>query len=400
MAWCGALALAAGAGCSPAPETKEAAKPEPRRAAVARVEALEVEQTVYATGSLAAQDRTVLSAKVPGRLESITADLGARVKKGDLLARIEKQDFELKRRQAEAALAQARARLGIALTGEEDQVEIEATSIVREAKALLGEAEKNRNRILRLREQGILPDAEVETAEAQFQVAVNRHEEAGHEARNRAATLKLRQAELDIAAQELMDTEFRAPFDGTVELRQASPGEFLSVGVPLLTLVRIDPIRLRLEISEVDAPKVRLGQRILLRIEGQTEGGQAAGNIGRLSPVITADNRMLVAEADLPNADGMLRPGSFAKADIVIDEKARGLFVPKSAVLIFAGMQKIFLVENGMAAEREVSLGRTRGGKIEVRGRVKAGDTVVAEPAGLRHGQAVEPLVEPTAGGS
>src|SRR5262245_19357995 len=183
-------------------------------------------------------------------------DLGTPVRKGDLLAQIEKRDFELRRQQAEAALWQARARLGLALTGEEDKVEPERSSVVKEAKAVLAEATKNRDRLLKLREQGIIPDADVETAEAQYQVALNRYDEALHEAKNRMATLQQRKAELDLAAQELRDTEVRAPFDGVVELRQTSPGEFLNLAVPILTLVRIDPIRVRLEISEKDAPRV------------------------------------------------------------------------------------------------------------------------------------------------
>src|SRR5687767_10515480 len=227
---------------------------ETRKVRTVRVQRLDTEETVYATGSLAAQDRATLSAKVPGRVESIEADLGSAVKRGDLLARIERQDYELKRRQAEAALAQARARLGLSLGGEEDKVEPEQASIVKEARALLNEATKNRDRAKNLRAEGVIPEAEVETAEAAFQVAVNRYDEAVHEAKNRMATLRMRQAELELAGQQLNDTEIRAPFAGIVEQRQTSPGEYLNVAAPLMTLVRVDPIRLRLEVSERDAP--------------------------------------------------------------------------------------------------------------------------------------------------
>ena len=361
---------------------------EAKKVRVARVQRLDTEETVYATGSLLAQDRATLSAKVPGRVASIEADLGMAVKQGDLLAQIERQDYELRVRQAEAALAQARARLGLSLGGEQDKVEPEKTSIVKEAQALLNEATKNRERIKNLRLEGVVPEADVETAEAAYQVAVNRYEEAVHEAKNRMATLKLRQAELELAQQQLNDTEIRAPFAGVVEQRQTSPGEYLGIGVPVLTVVRVNPIRLRLEISEKDAPRVQSGQTVHLRVEGSER--QHDGKISRVSPVISNNNRMLVAEADVPNAEGLLRPGSFAKANVVVNEKAPGFFVPQEAVLTFAGMQKIFLVQGGKAVEKEVTLKRERDGLVEILGQFKGGEEVVVDPGTLRNGQPVE----------
>jgi RND family efflux transporter MFP subunit len=209
-----------------------------------------------------------------------------------------------------------------------------------------------------------------------------------HEAKNRMATLLQRKAEVDLADQELRDTEIRAPFDGVVEQRQTSPGEFLNLATPVLTLVRIDPIRLHIEISEKDAPRVRLDQKVYLRVEGLDQ--PLEGRLGRLSPVISAGNRMLVAEADLPNPSGILRPGSFVKADVVVNDKLPGTFVPKTAIVTFAGIEKIFVVEKGKAAEKEVSLKRKRGDLVEIEGNVKVGDLVVVEPGNLRNGQPIQ----------
>lgn len=375
-------------GCAKRAETAPPrAQLEQRKVHVARLEELAVEETVTAKGSLAAQERAVLSAKVPGRVEGILVDMGNAVKEGDLLARIESRDYELRRQQAEAALAQARARLGIALSGEEDKAEPERTSIAKEARALLSEATKNRDRFVKLREEGVIPEADVETAESAYQVALNRYDESIHEAKNRIATLKQRQAELAMADQQLKDTEIRAPFPGIIELRQTSPGEFLSVGVPILTLVRVDPIRARLEVVEKDAPRVHVGQTVHLRVQGSAEAHD--GVIRRVSPVIAAGARMLLSEADLPNADGSLRPGSFVDAQIVVTKDARGIFVPQSAVSTFAGIQKIFLVQQGKAVEKEVRLGREHGKLVEVLGKLEAGAMVVVDPGTLRNGQPV-----------
>ena len=376
-------------GCAEKGEAKRAEHKEaPKKVSVAKVELLPAEETVYATGTLAAMDRAVLSAKVPGRVQEIRADLGSNVKKGDVLAQIEKTDFELKKLQADAALAQARARLGLALTGEEDKAAPENVSIVKEARAVMNEATKNRERIGRLREQGIIAEAELETVEANYQVALNRYEESLHEAKNRLAMLKQRQAELNIADQELIDTTIRAPFDGVVEARQTSPGEYLKEATPILTLVRINPIRLRAEVAEKDAPHVKSGQEVRLQIEGVEQ--EYRSKMSRLSPVITAENRMLIAEADFDNADGSLRPGSFGKIEIVVNAARETLFVPASAVVTFAGMQKVFVVNAGKAVEKEVHCGRRKADKLQVLSGLKRGEIVVLEPGNLRAGQTVE----------
>ena len=381
------IILGGASGCSKKADAPAETKIAPKTVRVMPAQQQAVEQTVYGTGTLAAQDRAVLSAKIPGRVDAVLVDLGSAVHKGDLLVTLQKQEFELKRQQAEAALWQSRARLGLALTGEEDKVEPEKTSIAREAKALLGEATKNRERLVKLRDQGIIADAEVETAEAQFQVAGSRYEESLHEAKNRIATLQQRKAELALTEHDLKETEFRAPFDGVIELRQTSAGEFLNVGTPVLTTVRIDPIRLRLEVAEKDAPQVRMNQRVYAQIEGLDQ--KIEGRISRLSPVISAGNRMLLAEADLPNPSGILRPGSFAKGDVVVVDNASAVFVPATAVVNFAGLQKVFVVESGKAVEKEVTLKRKRGNQIEISSGIKPGDLVVVEPGSLRNGQPV-----------
>ena len=377
------------AGCTegPASPTQAASPAEPREVSIATVEQLPSADTVYATGTLAAFDRATLSTKVPGRLQEISVDLGTRVEKGQPLARIDSTDYTLRLKQAEAALAQARALLGLALTEEDDSAEPENTSIAREARAVLDEAAKNRERILLLRKQGIIAEAEVEAAETSFQVASNRFQTALDEAQNRLAVLAERQAELAMAKQQLKDTTLTAPFAGTVERRQASPGEYLALGAPIVTLVRIDPVRLRADVPERDAPKVRSGQRVLLQLEGSDL--VRTGVVARLSPVISPEDRMLRVEADFPNPDGFLRPGSFAKAVIVVDETRTGLFVPESAVVTFAGIQKIFTVNEGLAHEREVTTGKRRGDRIEITRGIKEGEQVVIDPGTIRDEQPV-----------
>jgi RND family efflux transporter MFP subunit len=317
-----------------------------RKVKTAKVERGTIEEIVMATGSLAAQDRAVLSVKAPGRLEEILVDIGSKVDQGAVLARIEKNDYALKKQQAEAAL--------------------------KEAKAVLQEAERNLARITKLQAQGIVPEAETETLQSAHQVAVTRVDQ--------------RQAEVNQAEQSLLDTEIKAPFAGVVEMRQANLGEYLNTAAPILTLVRIDPIRLKLEVAETDSASIRPGQTVRLHAE-TTNAPVALGQLVRLSPVISAVNRMLQVEADLENKEGLLRPGSYVEADIVVDPKKQALTIPSSALFTFAGLEKVVVVEQGKAKEVAVRTGRRSQGKIEILSGLKEGQIVVLEPGNIKTGE-------------
>jgi len=381
-----AVLFFAGCGKGGVSAEKPAAKEEARVVRLAVATQKEVERTLSATGVLAARDQAVLSAKVAGRVEEISVDVGSVVKQGDVIGQIQKRDYELRALQSRAAAAAARARLGLPLEGTNDAIDVKDSSIVREARAQLEEQAKNRERSGLLAKQGILSEAESETAEAAYQVAVNQYEEATQEANNRRAVLAQRRAELNIAEQQLADAVVRAPFDGVVQERRASAGEYLMEGAPLATLVRVDPIRLRLEVSERESMAVQRGQRVRFRVDGDTN--VYLGKIERLSPVITQDNRMFQIEADVAN-DGRLRPGAFARADILINEKAPAITIPRNAVAMFAGVEKVFLVESGKAVERRVTTGAVHGTEIEISKGLQAGEAVILDPGSMRAEQPV-----------
>ncbi|MDX1951576.1 MAG: efflux RND transporter periplasmic adaptor subunit [Verrucomicrobiota bacterium] len=346
-----------------------------------------VQRSILVNGLLAAEEQAVLSVKAPGRVREVFIDLGSSVKAGDPVAQIEKRDYELRLQQARAAVSQARARVGLPLEGDDDTLELEQVSIVREAKALLEEATKNRNRIQELNRQGILSQSELESAVAAFLVAVNRSDEALHDARNRLAILSQRRAELAIILQELEDTTIRAPFDGMVQDRKANLGEYLAAGAPVATLVRMDPIRLRVEIPEREAPQVKVGQSILLHIEG-IQGPPRRGKLVRLAPAVSQESRVVLAEASFKN-DGSLRPGTFAQGEIVVKEADTTLLIPRSAVLVFAGVERVFFVSNNIAMEQRITTGSSFGDKVEVVRGLKPATEVILQPGNLRSGEAV-----------
>ncbi len=378
-------------GCSRKPATNARPADAARPVKVVRAELRPLERIVIATGSLAAHEQATLSVKVPGRIQSMAVDLGSTVNKGDLIAQLEQIDYELRQKQAAAALAQARARVGLPLEGTDENVDVEQTSSAKQARAVLDEATKNRERVLSLSNEGISSKSEVDTVEAAYRVALNRYETAREEARTLLAVMAQRRIEYEIATQALHDTTITAPFAGAIQHRAATAGEYVEAATPIATLVKADPLRLRLEVPERQSIHVRTGQTVRVLVEGDTN--LYTGRLERLSPALTEDNRMLMVEADVPNR-GSLRPGLFVRAHIVTTAQDPGLTIPAVALVNFAGIEKVFVVVDGKAIERNVNSGRTGPDWIEIRNGIKAGDFVVLDPGNLRAGQAVNPVVE------
>jgi RND family efflux transporter MFP subunit len=316
-------------------------------------------------------------------------DLGSIVRRGQVIADLEPTDYKLRVQQSEAALAQARARLGLAPDGTDDSVDPEQTATVRQARAVLDEARFNRDRAAKLVEQGIIAKADYETANATFKVAEGRYQDAFEEIRNRQGVLAQRRSEVALARQQLKDTAVVAPIDGVVQEKRTSAGEYLAAGAPVVTVVKIDPLRLRAEIPERDSRNVRTGQNVRVTVEG--DQNVYVGQIKRLSPVIAEQNRMLVVEADVRN-NGSLRPGSFAHAEIVTNDAKMAVTVPNNAIVTFAGIEKVIIVQNGKALEKPITTGRKTSEFTEIVAGINVGEKVVVDPGNLQSGQSVQVL--------
>ncbi|HEY0005200.1 MAG TPA: efflux RND transporter periplasmic adaptor subunit [Pyrinomonadaceae bacterium] len=367
---------------NPAGEGAKAAK----EVRTARVVEIPVGQSVTVSGTLAAQDQATVSVKVPGRLSVVAVDLGSVVRRGQVIAQVEPQDYKLRLQQAEAALAQARARLGLSPEGTDDRVDPEQTATVRQARAQLEEAKASRERSAKLVEQGVIARAEFEKEDAAYKVALGRYQDAIEEVRNRQAVLAQRRSEVALARQQLTDTAIAVPFDGIVQEKRASIGEYLAAGAPVVTIVRVNPLRFRAEVPERDAQSVRTGQQMRITVEG--DPNLYLGRIMRLSPTITEQNRMLIVEAEVAN-NGRLRPGSFARADIVTSDASMAVTVPTRAITTFAGIEKVIVVQNNKALEKPVTTGRRASDWTEIVSGINVGDTVVVDPGNLQSGQPV-----------
>lgn len=345
-----------------------------------------MERTITVTGTLAAYDQATVSAKVPGRLESISVDLGTVIRQGQVIAQIEKKDYQLRLQQGEAALAQARARVGLPPEGKDDRIVAEQTGTVRQAQAVLDDAKLKRERADELFKRGVLARAQLDSADADYKVALSKYQDAVEEIRNREALVVQRRSELEIARQQLTDCAIYAPFDGVIQEKRASIGEYLAAGAPVVNIVRMDPLRLRAEVPERETRGVHVSQEVRVTLDGDPT--VYTGKIARISPAITAQNRVLIVEAEVRN-DGHLRPGSFARAEIVSADSASALTVPTNALVSFAGIDKVILAQGGKAVETPITLGRRTADWVEVLSGLKAGDPVIVNPGNLQSGQPV-----------
>jgi RND family efflux transporter MFP subunit len=359
---------------------------EPRPVKTSLVTQMPMEQAVTVTGTLAAQDQATVGAKVPGRIKTIEVDLGTIVRKGQLVAQIEQQDYQLRLQQAEAALAQARARVGLSPEGSDEKIELESTGTVRQARALLDQAKQNLDRSNALIAQGVISRSQLDAVEAEYKVATSRYQDAVEEIRNRQALIVQRRSEFEIARQQLTDTTIYAPFDGVVQEKRASVGEYLAAGAPIVNIVQMDPLRLRAEVPEREARNVRQGLEVRVTVEG--DANVYMGRIARLSPTIAAQNRILVVEAEVRN-NGKLRPGSFARAEIVANEKALAAAVPTISIVSFAGIDKVITIQDGKALEKPITTGRRAGDWTEIISGINVGEAVIINPGNLQSGQPV-----------
>src|SRR5258705_1507634 len=383
-----AVLLAAAVGCkSDYPASGKAASPD-SKGAVRQVKTVKVAETpigetVTVNGNLAAYDHLTVGTKVPGRLQTISVDFGSVVRKGQVIAQLEQQDYKLRVQQSEAALSQARARLGLSPDGADDRVSAEETGTVRQAKAVLDDAKVRRDRAATLVQQGVVSRAELDTADSDYKVALSRYEDGLEEIRNRQGLLAQRRSELALAKQQLADTLIYAPLEGVVQEKKASVGEYLAAGAPIVDIVRIDPLRLRVDVPERESHSIRNGQSVRVTVEGDAES--YLGYVKRLSPTISEQSRALAVEADVRN-NGRLRPGAFVRAEIVTDQTSTAVTVPPSALVTFAGIDKVIIVENGKALEKTVTVGRRGSDWIEIKAGLNVGQSVIVDPGNLQSG--------------
>lgn len=357
---------------------------------ITSVEQRQQRRSVEAVGSLFAFDEVTVSSEAEGRVEQVMADVGDRVGKGQVLARVSPVELQLTVDQQQAALRQSRARLGLS-EDEGELKDVRQAAEVKKAAADLSDAEQRYKRAQSLLETGVIPRQQYDEAEARYKAAKATYDLAMQQVENLRASMQQTQAALNLANKRLRDTQIRAPFAGHVKTREVTVGQYLKVQTPVMTIVDVDPLRVRLNVPEKMSPWVRVGREVKLSLEA-FPGREFTGRISRINPSVEEKNRTFEIEALVANRSGELKPGSFVKATIQSDKVDQILAIPYNAATYLFGAYKVFVVQGKTVKEREVKLGDRLGDLVEIIEGLRADERIAINAGGaqLKDGMEVE----------
>lgn len=332
-----------------------------------------IRRSVDVVGTLAAVDEVTVSAEAEGRVSRLLADLGDRVAAGQPLVELDREKPQYNLDQQKAALARALAKFGA--TDSAHLPPIEKTPDVQKAQAELVQAKQAFDRAQELHKRELVSKQTIDDAETTLQAKQAGYEAAVQNARNLRADIDASEAAMKLAERQLRDTAIRAPFDGYIQKRLVSLGEYVKVQTPAMAVVRIDPLKVTAEIPEKMAPWIKVGQPVELRVDAYPDKA-ITGKVSRISPAVNSATRAFPFEAMVPNGDALLKPGTFARVHIETAMVDQVLTLNYSALQYRYGVNRAFVVNGDRLAARELKIGERLGDRVEIVSGVKPGEQV------------------------
>lgn len=338
-----------------------------------------VRRTVEAVGTLHGYEEVTISTKVEGTVRTIHHDVADRVQPGEVLLEIDPTDLELAVRQAEKSLAVELAKLGLEQPPEAN-FEVTQVPSVQQAIARLENSKLKLERTRTLRQQNVSTAEELADRTADVRIAQAEHDNQVLIAKGGVATIRVKQEDLAVAQQELRDTiihaptptqgmpdskSTREPLTYVITRRSVSEGSLVRSGTEVFRLVLDRTLKLKVAIPERYANEVKLGQTADVSTAAFPK--PFSGQVTRINPAVDPDTRTFEVEIQIPNPRSELKAGSFAKVAIVTHTDAAATTVPLESVVSFAGITKIFLLENGVAREVQIVPGNQSTDWVEIR---------------------------------
>jgi len=348
-----------------------------------------VERAIAVTGTLVPDETVTVSTEVPGRIAAIRSDFGQTVRKGDILIELDRTEYDLQVERSRGSLNQALARLSLpAYTGK--IAPPDTTPGVRTAIAQLEDTKSKFDSAAKLVKSGDIAQDRYNELEKTVRARQAAVDSARDELRTQWMNVTALEADLKIAEKRRGDTVVRAPFDGVVGEKLISAGQFVKDNIGILKLVKVYPMRLRLEVPEAAANAVKIGTPLTFTTDA-ANGVQFEAVVRELNPSLDSRNRTLTAEARLTKADTRLRPGMFVQVRLVTERAAKIITVPREALYSIAGLTKLFKIENGAARLVTFVPGPEQDGFVEVPGGLlQNGDRVaISELGALTEGAKV-----------
>jgi RND family efflux transporter MFP subunit len=317
-----------------------------------KVTPIELKQTMALSGALRAVDQASVKARVAAEVREVLVREGESVTAGQILVRMDSSEFQARVDQAKGNLHAMRAQLDI--------------------------ASKNRDNNRALLDKGFISRAAFDNTASQFAAA--------------QANVESAQGALDIVQKLLNDSVVRAPISGLIAVRNVQPGEKVSTDYKLLDIVNLKKMECEALVPTSDIPKIKIGQSVLLHIEGLTE--EFIGNVTRINPATQAGSRSIAIYIQVANPQDMLKVGMFVDAQLVLRTKANAIAIPQTAVHKESSGAYVYALEKNLIVRKNITLGQEgRSGEvalIEITSGLNVEDQIVKTDMGnLRPGTAV-----------
>ncbi len=328
-------------------------------------------------GTLLSPDQAKVSAEAAGVVRAVMVEIGAEVKVGTPLVRLEPRELQLALARAESALRQTRAQLGMhgpLEEGDNPPPDDEVAS-VKNAYATYLDAKATADRIHTLAGKGIVSPSDLQAADTRLKVAEAAHQSATDTMRGQKALLQDRRASYDLAVKKLNDATVRAPISGIVSERPVQVGEYISERTVVATIVQVNPLKLRTGAQEKHAGLIQPGQPVEFRVESYGDT-LFHGKVAYVSPSLDQTMRTFAVEALVDNTDRRLKPGFFAKGVILTNKDEGVLAVPDTAVSTLAGVSSVYVIRNGRITQQQVTLGVRQGPLWEIVEGLKGDETL------------------------
>jgi multidrug efflux pump subunit AcrA (membrane-fusion protein) len=385
------------------PAAQEAAPPPQRPAPAVRTATVEwtrlTEQGSF-PGDVRASATADVVSRVPGRLGAVLVKEGSFVSAGGLVARLDDPELELAVRQAEAAVQFQRARLAQLKAAPRAPEVAQVEAQIAQQQAALAQAERELARTQQLFAEGLVARAAVDRAQTDVDLARARLRASREQLAMvtqgprpedvEAQMAQVRQAEVALAQARVRVRELRitSPIAGVVTKVNVESGAVISGQTVIATVATIRPIEVHVPLPETDLPRLRRGSRVRIAVDA-LPGREFEGRIARVAPALDEASRSARLVIVVPNADLALRPGMFARATVVFDER-QAIMIPSDAIVLRGQTSVVFVVKGDTVEERAVKIGYVEGNRSEIVEGLKAGEAiVVVGQQGLRDGMKV-----------
>lgn len=332
-----------------------------------------IERTVEAVGTLFGFEEVDISSKLDGRVVRIHSDLSSVVKPGDVLLELDSTDARLALEQAERSLNAELAKWGFESVPDATY-DRNLLPMVVSARLRSDLARSRLERMLPLEQTRSISADDLEQAKSEARIAESEWKNQLLLANSAAANARLKAADVQVAMQRLSDcqilvptptlTESAQPSMYTVSERLVSEGTNVRPGTVVFRLVLGRTLKLRLSIPEAYASSVAVNQQVMISTSASSQS--QIGMVTKISPAIDRATRTFVVEVEVPNADGKCKPGSFAKARILVGRSENAITVPLGALYSAAGINKIFVVDGEQVREVRVRVGDQTSDWIEI----------------------------------